>query len=155
MQAAAQTALDGTPEDVRYFLALWRQVAANHDDELEAVQERVDAAMELDAEGDAEGPAAADRAGELIDANRDANITRLADQQAKAQHDAQIAAGAEGTAQQQARDAAARAAQAKADNDKLLADAADPALTVPDGRRASAYLLRNGSPRSRMRPGPR
>ncbi|MEU0795735.1 ALF repeat-containing protein, partial [Amycolatopsis sp. NPDC005961] len=53
-------------------------------------------------------------------------------------------AGAAADAAQQARDAAARAAQAKADNDKLLTDAADPALTVPNGRRASVYLLRTG-----------
>ena len=145
VQAAAQTALDGTPGDVRYFLSLWRQVAANGDAELAAVQGQLDGAK---AGAAANHPLivrlAEERARKLASDARQANTDRLAGQKTKGRQDAQAAAGAEAAAQQQARDEAARAAQAKADNDKLLTDAADPALTVPNGRRASVYLLRTG-----------
>ncbi|MEV6830872.1 ALF repeat-containing protein [Amycolatopsis sp. NPDC051102] len=145
VKAAAQTALDGTPADVRYFLSLWRQVAANYDAEVTAVQGQLDGAKAAAA---AHRPLvvklAAEKAAKIAADARQANTDRLAAQQAKNQQDGRAAAAAEAAAQQQAQEAAARAAQAKADNDKLLTDAADPALTVPNGRKASVYLLRNG-----------
>ncbi|GAB3141146.1 ALF repeat-containing protein [Amycolatopsis stemonae] len=145
VRAAAQTALDGTPDDVRYFLSLWRQVAANGDTELAGVQAQVDFGKAAAAKHSALGvQLARSRAATIASDARQANKDRLAAQRAKGQEDGRAAAGAEATAQQEARDAAARAAQAKTDNDKLLADAADPALTVPNGRRAAVYLLRTG-----------
>ncbi|WP_020642113.1 ALF repeat-containing protein [Amycolatopsis balhimycina] len=145
VKAAAQTALDGTPDDVRYFLSLWRKVAADGDAEIAAVKSEVDFAKAAAARHSAIGVnLARSRANTIANDARTANTNRLAAQRAKGQQDGRAAAAAEAAAQQQAREAAARAAQAKADNDKLLADAADPALTVPNGRRASAYLLRNG-----------
>ncbi len=146
VRAAAQTALDGTPEDVRYFLSLWRQVAANYDGEATAVSEQLDAAKAAAAANrPADVKLAAEKAAQLAADARTANTDRLAAQRARNQQDGQAASAAEAAAQQQAGEAAARAAQAKKDNDKLLADAADPALTVPNGRKASVYLLRNGS----------
>jgi hypothetical protein len=145
VKAAAQTALDGTPADVRYFLSLWQQVAANNDAEVTAVQGQLDGAKAAKARHSAlVVKLAAEKAAKIAADARKANTDRLAAQQAENQQDGQAAAGAEAAAQQQAREAAARAAQAKTDNDKLLADAADPALTVPNGRKASVYLLRNG-----------
>ncbi|WP_329054150.1 ALF repeat-containing protein [Amycolatopsis sp. NBC_01488] len=145
VQAAAQTALDGTPDDVRYFLSLWRKVAADGDAEVAAVQAQLDFGKAAAGKHSAIGvQLAKSRAATIASDARKANADRLATQQAKGQQDGGAAAAAEAAAQQEARDAAAHAAQAKTDNDKLLADAADPALTVPNGRRASVYLLRNG-----------
>jgi hypothetical protein len=133
------------PDDVRYFLSLWRKVAADGDAEIAAVQSEVAFAKAAAARHSAIGVnVARSRATTIASDARTANTNRLAAQQAKGQQDAGAALNAEVAAQEQARQAAARAAQAKADNDKLLADAADPALTVPNGRKASVYLLRNG-----------
>ncbi|MDX3195842.1 ALF repeat-containing protein [Streptomyces sp. MN03-5084-2B] len=146
VNAAAQTALDGTPEDVRYFLSLWRQVAANYDAEDTAVQEQLDAAKAAAAGNRPQDvKAAADRAAQVAADARKANADRLVVQRGQNQQAGRDAAAAEYDAQQRADEAAARAAKAKTDNDKLLADAADPALTVPNGRKAAVYLLRNGS----------
>ncbi|MGW4060970.1 ALF repeat-containing protein [Amycolatopsis sp. NPDC004747] len=145
VKAAAQTALDGTPEDIRYFLSLWRQVAADYDAEVTAVQEQVDAAKAAAAGNRPQDvKLAADKAAQLAADARKADTDRLVVQQGQNQQAGRDAAAAEHDAQQRADEAAARAAKAKTDNDKLLADAADPALTVPNGRKASVYLLRNG-----------
>ncbi|MEU0537747.1 ALF repeat-containing protein [Amycolatopsis tolypomycina] len=145
VKAAAQTALDGTPDDVRYFLSLWRQVATNNDAEVTAVRQQLDAAKAAKAAHRTLAvKIAAGTARKIAADARTANTDRLAAQRDRNQQDGRAAAAADAAAQQQAKEAAARAAQAKTDNDKLLADAADPALTVPNGRKASVYLLRNG-----------
>ncbi len=146
VKAAGQAALDGTPEDVRYFLSLWWQVSVNYDAEATAVGQRLEQAKAAKAaHRTLEVKIAAGTARRIAADARTANADRLKAQQAENQRNGQAAAGAEAAAQQQASEAAARAAKAKTDNDKLLADAADPALTVPNGRKASVYLLRNGS----------
>ena len=90
VQAAAQKALDGTPEDVRYFLAIWRGVAAAGDTETTVVTQQIDAVRAALARKDkVAAQAALANANRVATDARKANTARLATQQSKAQSDAQ------------------------------------------------------------------